>query len=178
MEINIKLKEKKGNMIPFAVAIVLALLIIFTSISEYLRLKIIAAGIKEVIQSSVITISIENYENVYSSNREGYSSGHKYDNDRDEWKEEIDIGDVYKEMNKLLNLDKQGEYYVKTSSEGYEYRLSDLKVNIINSPLKSSSDKFQAESYINLEVPLSFGWEHLPSMKIRLKVKSEYMAMF
>lgn len=179
MMINKKLKEKKGSMFPLTVAIILVLLITFTSISEYFRLKIIASGIEDAVQSAVITVSIDNFDNVFSSNREGYSAGYKYDDSREGWEEEIDIGDVYNEMDKLLGLDKQGNYYIKALADGYQYRLSDLKVNIINSPLKSNPDnKFSAESYINLEVPLSFGWEHLPPMKIRLKVKSEYMAMF
>jgi len=175
-----KLRENKGSIFPLTLAVMLSLFIIMAGSMEYFRLKIIASGIKDAIQSSVISVSVQNFENVYSSTREGYSGAYKYNDSYDDWKEEIDIGDVYHELSNLLGLDKEGNYYIKRTESEYEYKLSNLDVQIINSPLKSNNPnkKFIAESFINLEVPLSFGWEHLPPMKIRLKVRSEYMARF
>ncbi|SHH58904.1 hypothetical protein [Sporanaerobacter acetigenes] len=172
-----KLREKEGGMFILIVSILLIALIVLAGVSEYMRLQIIAKGVRDAVQSAVISVSTENYENVYSSSREAYSAGYKYDENEEEWKENIDTGDVYKKLDDLLGLEKDGGYHVKKIDSEYEYKLSNLKVEIINSPLKSN-DKFSAETFINLEVPLSFGWEHLPPMKIRLKVKSEYMAKF
>ncbi|WP_394347497.1 hypothetical protein [Xylanivirga thermophila] len=173
-----KLRDDMGNMLPFVAIMVLGLLIVFTGITEYMRLQIIAKGVRDAIESAVISVSVENYENVYSPLRESYSGGYKLKNDN--WKEVIDSGDVYKELSELLGLEKQEKYYVKKAGESYEYKLSNLEVRVINSSLApiKNKHKFSAESFINLEVPLSFGWEHLSPMKIRLKVKSEYAAKF
>ena len=175
-----KLKEKKGSILPLTLAITLSLFIIMAGVSEYMRLKLIAKGVRDAIQSAVISVSVENFENVYSSTREGYSAGYKYDANKEDWEEEIHLGDVYDKLDELLGLDVEGIYHIKKTGPEYEYKLSNLKVEIINSPLKSNNpdERFTAESLINLEVPLSFGWNHLPPMKIRLKVKSEYMAKF
>lgn len=174
-----KLREKKGGMYTLIASILLVSLIIFAGVSEYMRLQIIAKGVRDAIQSAVISVSTENYENVYSPSREGYSAGYKLKNEA--WKETVEVGDVYRELKELLGLEKEGSSYVKRmEGEKYELKLSGLKVNIINSPLAPSNNenRFTAESFIDLEVPLSFGWEHLPPMKIRLKVKSEYIAKF
>lgn len=182
MEIRLinKLKEKKASVFPLTIAIILSLFIIFAGVSEYLRLKLIASGVKEAIQSAVISLSIENYDNVYSSSREGYSGGFKYIDDKNSWEEMIDIGDLYGELDELLGLKREDIYHVKIIGGEYEYKLSNLQVNIINTPFapNSEGDVFEADSYISLEVPLSFGWDHLPPLNIRLKVKSEYMAKF
>lgn len=169
MTIIDKLREKTGSVLPLAIALILSFFIIFAGVSEYLRLKLIVSGVKEAIQSSVISVSIENYSSVYGSSREGYSGGYEYIDNKEDWKEVIETRDVYEKLNELLDLENEKEYI-----------LSNINVNIINTPFAPNSNKdvFEADTYASLEVPLSFGWEHLPSLKINLKVKSEYMAKF
>ncbi|MDY0277822.1 MAG: hypothetical protein RBQ97_07035 [Acholeplasma sp.] len=169
MKIIDKLREKRASVLPLAIALILSFFIIFASVSEYLRLKLIVSGVKEAIQSSVISVSIENYSNVYGSSREGYSGGYEYIDNEEDWEETIETRDVYEKLNVLLDLENKKQYI-----------LSDLNVKIINTPFapNSNEDVFEADTYASLEVPLSFGWEHLPSLKIKLKVKSEYMAKF
>ncbi len=180
MEIRIKIKDKKGSMFPLTIGIIIVLLIIMTGISEYMRLKIIASGVQKAIQSSTITVSVENYENIYSSTRENNSASYKYNDDIKDWEEIIDTGDVYEELDSLLGLIVEEDKHIKRTENDLEYSLSNLDIMILNSPLISNNpeDKFIAETFINLEVPLSFGWGHLPPMNIRLKVRSEYMAKF
>ena len=60
------LKEKKGNALPLACAIVLALIIIFSAVSEYMRLQIIAKGVRDALQTSVIAVAAQNYDDVYN----------------------------------------------------------------------------------------------------------------
>ena len=72
------LKDKRGAAsFPLTVAITLSLLLIFAGISEYLRLLIIAQGVRDAVQSSVIATVTENYDNVYHGAREGYSGAYQ-----------------------------------------------------------------------------------------------------
>ena len=180
MTIFKKLKEKNGSMFPLTIAIILSLFIIFSNVSEYLRLKLIVSGIEEAIQSAVISLNIENYDNVYSSSREGYSGGYKYIDNKGRWEESFYTENIFNKLDELLNLRIEEDNHVKIVGGDYEYKLSNLEVNIINTPFapNSTGDVFEADSFVFLEVPLSFGWKHLPSLKVRLKVKSEYMAKF
>lgn len=49
------LRDRKGNGFPLAIAITLALVIIFCGISEYIRLLIIAQGVRDAMQTAVIS---------------------------------------------------------------------------------------------------------------------------
>ena len=49
------LKDRKGNMMPMVVTVTLGMLFIILGISEYMRLVITAAGVKDAMESAVIS---------------------------------------------------------------------------------------------------------------------------
>lgn len=168
------LKNKDGNVAIQAVVVMLILLLLFSVIGEYLRLQIIAKGVRDSVQSAVISVATQNYDEVYNGLREGYSGGYAlYD---DSWVSRIDEGAVMNELTMLLGL----TFGRKHAGGELEYELSDLEVKILNVPLAPSSnnDRFEAEVYVTLIVPTSFGWEHVPPMKIQLKVSAGYTPKF
>lgn len=181
MKLKRVLKEKKGNAILLACVIVIALILIFTGIMEYIRLQMIAQGVRDALQTSIISVATQNYDEVYNGLREGYSGGY-YLSGTDHWESKLDIGDVYGNLDELLGLHEDEEYHYKAAKDGYEFRLSDLKVNVVNVPLAPSDinhvSKFKAEAFISIEVPLSFGFNQLPPLRIRLKVTAGYTPKF
>ena len=70
------IKDKKGMSYPLTVALVLALLIILCVLAEFFRLSIIAYGVRNALQESVISVATTNYNEVYDGLREGYSGGY------------------------------------------------------------------------------------------------------
>ena len=56
-------------------AIVLVLLMLFCAIAEFSRLWIIAQGVKEAAQQSVISTVNDNYDDGCHASREGYTAG-------------------------------------------------------------------------------------------------------
>lgn len=174
----LKLKEKDGSVVIYAVAVSLSLLLLMTVISEYFRIKTITSHIEDLLQESVINLSIDNFENIYSSNREGHTSGYLYNDSKKAWEKAIDKGGIYKDISDVLGLLKNGGDYIKYSSNAVEYSISNLQVEIISPSLQSSSiNKFIVESTLDVEIPHSFGWK-LPSLKLKLKTNSEHMIMF
>ena len=79
------LRDRKGNGFPLAIAITLALVIIFCGISEYIRLLIIAQGVRDAVQTAVISTVNDNYDDVYHGVREGYSGGYQPEISRNLW---------------------------------------------------------------------------------------------
>ena len=61
---------------PLTVALVLALLIALCVLAEFFRLSIIAYGVRNALQESVISVATTNYNEVYDGLREGYSGGY------------------------------------------------------------------------------------------------------
>jgi len=180
IKINRFFRCKKGNSYPLAIMIALVIIIIATAAFEYMRLMIIAQGVRDGVQSAIISVSTGNYSDVYASLREGYSGG--YVNNGGGFNEKVSTGDVYARLSELLGLQREGSRYVKYTGDVVEYRVSDLNITIINAPFapsnRDTAQKFQAEATIQLEVPLSFGWANLPPMRITLNCKAGWTPKF
>ena len=67
------LTGQEGSMAPVAVAAAIAMLFIILGVSEYMRLVITAAGIKDAMESAVVSVVNDNYNEVYHGVREGYA---------------------------------------------------------------------------------------------------------
>lgn len=174
------IRDKRGTSFPLIVAVALALVIILCGIFEYMRLMIITSGVRDAVQSAVISTVNDNYDNVYHSVREGYSGGYKPSGSS--WANRINYGDVYGRLDKALGLRSENGYHVKYAGKAVEFKLSNLSVNIRNAPLAPSNSRgaqnFLADVSILLEVPVTFGGKSLPPMRINLKVQAKYMPLF
>lgn len=174
------LKCKKGTSFPLVVAITLAIVLIFCGITESIRLMIIAQGVRDAVQSAVVSTINDNYDNVYHGVREGYSGA--YQPNASEFEGSLSYGDMYGRLDQLLGLRRENGYHVKYAGEDMEFRLSNLSVDLDNMPLAPASPDnskgLLADAVIRLEVPVSFGGESLPPMTINLRVKARYMPIF
>lgn len=152
---------------------------LFVILWQFARLVTISAGVKDAVQSAVISTSVGNYGNVYDGIREGYSGGYKYSGSA--WKSAVSTGNIYGRLDNLLGLKTLNGKHVKLNPDGTEYSVYGLTVDVDNAefaPNSSAVKQFSATSKITLEVPLSFCGDVLPPMKIQLCVKSKYTPKF
>ena len=164
------LRDRKGNGFPLAIAITLALVIIFCGISEYIRLLIIAQGVRDAVQTAVISTVNDNYDDVYHGVREGYSGG--YQPMAGDFEESLDYGDIYGRLEEVLGLSYQGGTRVKFTEDGKtEFRVWGLDVD-------RAGNRFVANCEIELEVPVSFGGRLLPAMRITVATSAGYTPRF
>ena len=174
------LRRKDGAGFPLIIAITLSLVMIFTGISEYFRLMIVAQGVRDAVQAAVISTVVENYDDVYHGVREGYSGAYQpYAGD---FEESLDYGDIYDRLDNILGLSYSSGYHEKRTPDGkLEFKVWNLEVDIRNAPLASgdqASARFEADSTILLEVPVSFGGKLLPPMTIKVKTSAGYTPRF
>jgi len=174
------LRNRCGEGALYAVIAVLAVLLLATAVWEYARLYIIAGGVRDAVQSSIISVATTNYDEVYNGLREGYSGGYVLYGAS--WDQALDTGDIYSQLDKTLSLSRQEGRHVKFAGDALEYALWGLDVKIINAPFApsnpSSAGKFLAKATIELEAPLSFGWAFQPPMRVTLHVKAGYTPKF
>lgn len=170
------LRNNKGSGALWAVILTLVVLTIACAVYEYARLQIIASGVRDAVQSAIISVANDNYNEVYSGVREGYSGGYELQSS-DNWEDWMDTGDVYAKLDELLGLDGS---HAKSTGGKVEYSLSDLTVDITNAPFAqpASENRFFGDVTLHLEVPLSFGWEALPKMSMTLKLSAGYRQKF
>lgn len=58
-------REKRASSFPMTIGIVLALILLLCGISEYFRLQVIAAGVREAVEDAMISTVNDNYAGVY-----------------------------------------------------------------------------------------------------------------
>lgn len=178
------LKDRHGTSFPLVIAVTLALILLFCCLSEYFRLQIIAAGVKEALEDAIVTTVNDNYAGVYHGAREGYSGGYQPSGDT-AWEPDIIEGDIYTYLDSTLGMEMEGDRHVKYADEAgtaLEFAVDGLQVTIRNAPLAPSDprsvQRFEADAVIHLEVPVRFGGRRLPSMHITLKVQAGYIEVF
>ncbi len=175
------LKSRRGSAsFPMVITVVLLLVMMLAGISEYLRLLIIAQGVRDAVQSAVIATVTENYDDVYHGVREGYSGA--YQPMGGGFEQSLDYGDMYNRLDNILGLTPSGGVHIKQNTDGTaEFRIWGLLVNIRNAPFAqgdTASARFSADCTIELEVPVSFGGKLLPPMRITVKTRAGYTPKF
>lgn len=174
------LKDKSGKGFPLILAVVLCCLILSTVVFEYMRLNIIARGVRDTVQSAIIDVATENWAVAYPGLREGYSGGYQLSGAS--WQHNINNGNVYGRVSSVLGLTYESGRYVKYAGGQIEYALSGLTLNVQNAPLAPSNiygiTQLNVTGTIVVQVPLSFGWGHLPMMEITMQLKSKYVPKF
>lgn len=172
------LKGAHGDGFPLTIAVTLSLLLLFCATSEYFRMTLIAQGVRDALQQSVIAAVNDNYDDVYHSAREGYAAGW-FPTGEEAWEESIDTGDIYGNLAGTLGLTADGTGYAKHIGGEVEYTLSGLRVEVSNNALASGmSEGFLVDAAIHMEVPTSFAGKLLPSVRILLKTQAKYIPRF
>ena len=168
---------QEGSMAPLAVAAAIAMLIIILGVSEYMRLVITAAGVKDALESAAIAVVNDNYNEVYHGVREGYDAG--YEPDDTGFMESLDYGDVYGRMCSLLGLEEDGDGCVRRNTAGrLEYRIKNLTVNVHNTALSSPGGTYYVEAGLTIEIPVCFGGKIVSNLSIPLRVRAAYREKF
>lgn len=171
------LRDRSGNMIPLVVAVALAILFIILGVSEYMRIMITVAGIKDATESAVISVINDNYAEVYHGVREGYAAG--YEPEGEGFAASVDYGDVYGRLCYLLGMEEDGSGYVRINNGGErEYRVSELSVSIPNTALASPGGTYYAQTQLKAEVPVRFGGRIVSNLTINLNVRAAYREKF
>lgn len=174
------LRQASGNSAPLMLAAVLIVILLSCTVFEYMRLMVIASGVRDSVQSAMIDVATKNWDDSYNGLREGYSGG--YTLSGTDWVVRLDAGDVYSRLESTLGVRRETGKYVKYAGPDVEYTLSGLSVSMQNAPLAPSStgsiSQLSATGTVDVEVPLSFGWGHLPPLKITMKLKGGFTPKF
>ena len=175
---HLMLKGKPGDGFPMTISVTLCLLLIFCGISEYFRVTIIAQGVRDAVQESVISTINDNFDDVYHAVREGYAAGYSPTEDG-AWEESIDTGNIYAQLAATLGLTSTGSGYASYAGDELEYTLSELAVTLSNNGLASGeSEGYLANATLVLEIPTGFAGRILPPVRMLLRVQAKYIPKF
>ena len=130
------LRDRRASSFPMTIGIVLSLIILMCGISEYFRLQIIAAGVREAVEDAVISTVNDNYAGVYHGVREGYS-GSYVPFGEGSWEEDLNEGDIYDYLDETIGTRLSGGRHIKYADTGtaMEFAIDSLQVTLRNAPL-------------------------------------------
>ena len=111
------LRDSRAFSFPMTIGIVLSLIILMCGISEYFRLQVIAAGVREAVEDAVISTVNDNYAGVYHGVREGYS-GSYVPFGEGSWEEDLNEGDIYDYLDETIGTQLSGGRHVKYADTG------------------------------------------------------------
>ncbi|WP_455437640.1 hypothetical protein [Hungatella hathewayi] len=178
------LGNRRGTSFPLVIAVTLAMVLLLCVVSEYFRLQIIAAGVREAVEEAIIGTVNDNYYGVYHGVREGYSGAY-LPYGEETWEPTISEGDIYEYLDETIGTRRSGGHHVRYVGDSHtevEFVIDSLSVEVRNAPLAPSdfrnAQRFEADAVIRLEVPVRFGGRVLPSMYITLKVQAGYIEVF
>lgn len=172
------LKDKKGSMFPFTVAVVICLMFILLGVCEYMKLMITVSGIKDAYEEAIISVVNDNYNEVYHCVREGYAGGYE-PNGGSGFHASLDQGNVQGRLTSLLGLTEEGGVCKKLSPSGtLQYQIYGISVTVHNTPMARSGDKFYADGVLRLEVPVNFAGQTLGYMPVNIKVQAALKEKF
>jgi len=164
-------------MIPLAIGITIGLLLVILGIGEYMRLYLTAAGVKDALESAVISVVNDNYNEVYHGVREGYAAG--YEPEGEGFSDSVDYGDVYGRLCFLLGLEEDGNGYSRFQDNGEkEFRISEVTVEVPNTMLAQPGGTYLADVRAKLEMPVCFAGKKLTDMTVQLYVRAAYTEKF
>ena len=170
------LTNNKGSESLFIVAALIIFLMIFSVYYQYHTLKINADMVKNAVENATISVCLDNFDEMYSSDREGYTGA--YSKQGSSWKLDVSQGDVYAKLKDNLSLVYDDGKYVKYDGNKICYTLSGLNVNAKASAFRSdtySETMFNADSTINIRMELSFLGVDCPvTTKVKCKAKYNY----
>ncbi len=175
-----KLRCKKGISTYMAMLIgFVCLIMLFVAILEVTRVNTIYIGIRDAVESSITTTATSNSYNTYHGVREGNSGAYTPDG-AGGWTKTVTTADVVYKLRSLLNLKSQGGGYVHLYSgrTDYEYKIYNIHVEAIITPLGDNTQQSKYLTTCVVEVPLSFGFGHLPSIRLNMRHQSTYVSRF
>lgn len=131
-------------------------------------------------QERVLKTCVPCEKHPYPGLREGYSGGYQLSGSS--WTQNVTTGNVYDRLQQVLGLVYEDGRYLKYAGPDLEYRFYDLHMELENAPLAPSAPagitQLNVTGTVTVEVPLSFGFGHLPPMQITMKLNAKYVPRF
>ncbi|BCN29536.1 hypothetical protein [Anaeromicropila herbilytica] len=174
-----------GTTVEIAVLFIIGIMLLSVAY-EYLRIQITANNIRSSYERAILTVAIDNYNDVYAGVREMKELGGEYEGGPGDGEEEgttpewvplNDYGNVQEELKELLDLEEEGDKDISYYSETDKYRLSNITVLVRNAE-NTESNKYEIKGTVDASIPIYFGNVHITDAKLPIKVTTAYTAKY
>ena len=163
------LKSKRGTAFPYAVMVVMGVLLMVAVIVQIGTLYLVTAGVRNEVQADLINDVQDNYTSVYYGNRESNTAGYTPDGSGD-WTDTTDTDGFYADLQQNLGLDNAME---KVDANGnIHYQITDIQIHQSNPDVGGTSTHYLESVTYTLKIPVMLAGNMLPDFSIDQTVKA------
>ena len=173
--INNKSGKYSGGLYIWAIIIIYITIILSILFGKIYTIFLLGERVKETMKEACIYVMTSNWDELYSSIREGYAGAYNFSGE-----ELLDEDRVYDIMSTELETTKNnGEYikYLNNSNEEYVFKYYNIEMNMNNTGYKNVNDSYNIDLRITFEAPLNILFIKFP-MIIDLKHKARWRAKY
>lgn len=173
--INNKSGKYSGGLYIWAIIIIYITIIISILFGKMYTIFLQGEKVKETMKEACIYVMTSNWDELYSSIREGYAGAYNFSGE-----ELLDADRVYDIMATELETTKNGGEYIKylngTSGE-YVFKYYDIEMDMNNTGFRNVNDSYNIDLKITFEAPFNLLFIHYP-MIVELKHKARWRAKY
>ena len=166
-------KGEYGSTYIFAVFIIIFFAIFNIVFGKIYMIMLNGQRVKESMKEACLYVMTSNWDELYSSIREGYAGAYNF-----EGEELIDPERVYDIMQKELNTVKRENEYIKygTNNE-VVYKYYNIKMNINNTGFRNTADSYNIDLSLTYEASINLNRISYPII-VDLKHKARWRAKY
>ena len=166
-------KGEYGSTYIFAVFIIIFFAIFNIVFGKIYMIMLNGQRVKESMKEACLYVMTSNWDELYSSIREGYAGAYNF-----EGEELIDPERVYDIMQKELNTVKRENEYIKYGSNNeVVYKYYNIKMNINNTGFRNTADSYNIDLSLTYEASINLNRISYPII-VDLKHKARWRAKY
>jgi len=166
-----RLRQRDGMSYPFIVCLTLALLIMALGLFEVIRVNIICANVRNKFQEVIISETTDNYGNMYQPVRDGYASSYRYGGGGWTHCSLTSSNRIRDSLNDYFNSGEHGQ----ASVESVDFSVQTTELAPTDA---QSAVKYNVKGELVILIPYRFLWAELPPIRMTVKVRSSWRALF
>lgn len=186
LKIRKKLKENTGGVYLFGMFLVLAIMLILAFFVEYYRVYNSISVADRAYEKAMLSVAIENYDEVFSTTRESSQMGGIFDGGNETEKDSVekpnwvafnDTGDIVSELEELLNLELIDDHVLVSydSFGNIMYIISDFSMEIKETAnYKDKAIKYEIQGEFHIEIPVYFLGERANIIELNIPSKASW----
>lgn len=167
------LNKRYKAMLPFYLTIFVIAFLILALIFKFTATVRILKYVEKKLDEAVVSVATENWDQIYSGVRDGYSGGHKYYVTR--FRESYSSGDVALRLNNYIGADEGVKY---DDNGKIVLKMHDLITQIENVSFRAGNTlNFKVKSSVKVRVPFKI-WKSNINIDVEVKAASKYTNKF
>lgn len=179
-----RLSDRSGSVYIYGCFIILGIMVVLSAFVEYFRIYTTALKIESAYEKAMLSVAIENYNEIFISMREGGQVGGGFDGgnegimgsaEKPVWVEMNDYGNISAELSGILGAQEKNEvlqYYDKQRT--LLYTVYDMSIAVRQSEGYNQGLRYELYGDFKLKLPVYFLGSEIFTLDLHIPSKASW----